>query len=349
MSGRIKYIDALRGLAMLMVVMVHVEGFSVFIEEFHMSFFRRICEALMLPLFFFISGYLSKPISGKRLLMKCTQLLVPSIILGLLYSCYIHKDPVSFIRNIYKYGYWFTLTLVEMLVTINLITKLNRKNQYSGFIILFIAALLYLIKILFNNIRALDCIGDIFCMHQFFIYFHYFAVGYVLSNNKTFLSKLLSTQPVITLAISIFCFSIFVRFTYTDEQLATNVLLKMYRFVQDPVLGYTGIIVLFKMFHDKQSLLSDGLVGRVLQCIGRHTLEIYLLHYFFLPKLPELGIVLVQSPNLVIEAICVMLLSLLVITVSIALGKILSANSIIRFLLLGAKPHFFNKTEKNHA
>ena len=81
MPGRIKYIDALRGLAMLMVVMVHVEGFSVFIEEFHVSFFRRICEALMLPLFFFISGFLARPISGKALMIKCTQLLVPSIIL----------------------------------------------------------------------------------------------------------------------------------------------------------------------------------------------------------------------------------------------------------------------------
>lgn len=343
MSERIKYIDALRGLAMLMVVMVHVEGFSVFIEEFHMSFLRRFCEALMLPLFFFISGFLTKPVSGKKLIEKCTQLLTPACLLGLLYSFYIHKDPVSFIQNIYKYGYWFTVTLSEMLVIINLTTKALRKCNFGSIAILVVAALLYVVKIPFNHIKVLDSIGDIFCFHQLFLYFHYFAIGYVLSNNKQVLNKLLSSELIVLIAIFVFSSSLYVKFTYPDELLAANLLLKIYRAVLDPILGYSGIFVIYKLFYSKCNTVSEGILGKLLQFIGRNTFEIYLLHYFFLPKLPELGIALMHSHNIVIEFICVLCISLTVISCSLIVSKIIKTNSITAFLFLGVKPKFYIK------
>lgn len=343
MSERIKYIDALRGVAMLMVVIVHVEGFSVFIEEFHMSFLRRFCEALMLPLFFFISGFLTKPASGKKLTEKCIQLLTPACLLGLLYSFYIHKSPVSFIQNIYKYGYWFTVTLSEMLVIITLITKVLRRSKFGTIAIFVVAALLYVLKIPFNHIKLLDTVGDIFCFHQLFLYFHYFAIGYVLSNNKPVLNKLLSSEFIVIIALCVFSSSLYVRFTYSDELLAANLLLKIYRAVLDPILGYSGIFVIYKLFYDNCDVVSEGILGKLLQFIGRNTLEIYLLHYFFLPKLPELGIALMHSQNIVIEFICLLCLSLAVISCSLIVSKIIKTNKITAFLLLGAKPKFYIK------
>ena len=153
MNNRVVYIDALRGLAMLMVVMVHVEGFSVFVEEFHISLFRRICEALMLPMFFFISGYCSKMTSFKDLTLKILRLSLPAILLGVIYTLYINKEIIAFFNNVYKYGYWFTITLCEMYLIFYGLSKIIKTHTHIYMIIL--SCLLYIIKVPFNNIQNL--------------------------------------------------------------------------------------------------------------------------------------------------------------------------------------------------
>lgn len=336
MSERLKYIDALRGLAMLMVVFVHVEGFSVFIEEFHMSLFRRLCEAVMLPLFFFISGFVIKISSVQSLISRCTQLLVPALILGLLYTFYIGKDVYSFIHNVYKYGYWFTVTLSEMLIVLWLIIRLSKTRISLIITLLITSILLYLVKVPFNNIVMLDNIADTLCLHQLFLYFHFFSIGIILAKNRDLLDKLLKNDYIIFCGICVFASSLYIRYTYTDEQLASNILIYFYRAVQEPILGYSGIILLFKLFHDN-NFISETIVGKSLQHIGRHTLDIYLLHYFFLPKLPQLGTFLMQCPNILIEVGLVLFLSVLVITCTLACSKVIANNSFLGFFLLGSK------------
>lgn len=54
MNNRIEYIDAMRGLAMIMVVIGH---FFVFSFHYHNALFLNINAALELPIFFMISGF----------------------------------------------------------------------------------------------------------------------------------------------------------------------------------------------------------------------------------------------------------------------------------------------------
>lgn len=345
MSERIKYIDALRGLAMLMVVMVHVEGFSVFVEEFHMSLFRRLCEALMLPLFFFISGFLARPCSENKLFKKSMQLLIPACVWGILYTFHIHKDITSFFLNVYKFGYWFTITLLEMLVVLSVISKCIRGNRALAGTILLVATLLYLAKVPFNQIAELKIIADASCLHQLFIYFHFFAVGYILANNKNIYNKLLDSEVIIVCSICVFCCALYIKYTYTDEQLAANSILRLYRALQDPILGYSGIAILLRFFKRRQIFIAESLLGKTLQYTGRHTLDIYLLHYFFLPKLPALGLTLMKSNNIIVEIALVALMSTLVISCSLLLSKIIKTNSIAGYVLLGSKVKSTRKTQ----
>lgn len=57
MSTRINYIDQLKGLAMLLVVMGHVSAFDFFsLETVPGTFLNNIITSLQMPLFFFLSG-----------------------------------------------------------------------------------------------------------------------------------------------------------------------------------------------------------------------------------------------------------------------------------------------------
>lgn len=55
---RIKYIDALRGFTMILVVFAHIEAFSMFGMQ-HTTFLGSIFQSFRMPLFFFISGYIA--------------------------------------------------------------------------------------------------------------------------------------------------------------------------------------------------------------------------------------------------------------------------------------------------
>ena len=340
--NRIKCIDALRGLAMLMVVLVHIEGFSIYCEEFHISILRRICESVMLPLFFFISGFCFKVNDVNNLVKSGLRLLIPAIVLGIIHAFLIDKDVLSFCFNIYKYGYWFTITLFEMYVAIYFIRKLCRRQNSVipvGALIL-ISCVMYLTKIPFNNIPVLAKVGNVLCLHQFFVYFHYFVVGYVLAYHKNVMQKFLISEFAITVSIILYIVALFVKCTYTDEDLGMSILLKVYRAIQDPLLGYTGLMIVVRYLYRANSFISNSIWGRYLCFVGTYTLEIYLLHYFFLPNLSFLGEYLVDYPNLVLELLICLFLTIVVIVCSLILGRVIRTNEILSYFLIGTKSSF---------
>lgn len=337
MSGRIIYIDALRGLAMLMVVMIHIEGFGLFYEEFHISLFRRFCEAIQLPLFFFISGFVANRVSFKELTILSFRLIVPALLLGVIYSVYIQKDVMSFFCNIYKYGYWFTISLCEMFIILYSIIKVSKNNNDETKYLVAISCVLYVLKIPFNNVPILIKIGDFFSLHQVFLYFQYFALGYIIVYSKKFYNKFINSEFLIFFSIAIFSIAIFIKYTFTDQELAVSIPLKIYRALQDPILGYTGIMILMRYFLSIENLLLESFCGRLLCLIGRHTLEIYLLHYFFLPKLPWVGLYLIEFPNIILEVLICLFLAFLVICITLVLGWFIRSNKILGFLFLGSK------------
>ena len=56
MNNRLEYIDALRGIIMILIVFAHVETFG-FYQFGASTYFDEIFGKFSLPLFFFISGF----------------------------------------------------------------------------------------------------------------------------------------------------------------------------------------------------------------------------------------------------------------------------------------------------
>lgn len=103
------------------------------------------------------------------------------------------------------------------------------------------------------------------------------------------------------------------------------------------MLTLTGLMVLLMGFRQYEGWSESG-IGRVLQTIGRYTLDVYFIHYFFLPR--NLGVVgewFRANPNPVIEYVLAMAVAAVVIATSLLVGRIIRLSPTLAHWLLAAK------------
>ena len=137
MSKRLEYIDVMRGIAILLVIFEHCIGSlndttARLILSFHM------------PLFFFISGCLLKPITGGVIVFfvkKCKALLLPQITLALLslfatilFDVLLKQSITINDVNILKpFGAWFLIALFLMeMIAVPMISIIKNRKVLAG-------------------------------------------------------------------------------------------------------------------------------------------------------------------------------------------------------------------------
>ena len=105
-------------------------------------------------------------------------------------------------------------------------------------------------------------------------------------------------------------------------------------------MGTFGIVITFTFFRKHQDLFSSNTkTGKILQFIGRRTLDVYLLHYFFIPnKLNNLSLLFEDSSNSTIELFITMILSLMVLIMSLLASSVLRLSPFLGKFLFGVKP-----------
>lgn len=93
------------------------------------------------------------------------------------------------------------------------------------------------------------------------------------------------------------------------------------------------VFMFFRYYHD---FFEQTRFGSVLQFIGRRTLDIYLLHYFFLPKLPMVGeFFKVNRSNFILETTASFSLAFLVIGFCIVTSQLLRVSPFLKKYLFG--------------
>ena len=143
MTKRLEYIDAIRGFAIILVVMAHAIAWnysdwnvvcifnqSQSINYMAGGFVWQLIYSFHMALFFMVSGYLSGNITitkeniQNRFQSKIIRLLIPYITTGFL---------IWFVRG--HWGYWFLLSLFEMsilwMVISALLDKINNKDLFG--------------------------------------------------------------------------------------------------------------------------------------------------------------------------------------------------------------------------
>lgn len=329
MKQRLEYIDSLRGLAILLVVFMHVPqyGFGQSIGGYYME----LATLLAVPLFFFISGLfvpleLTPPSSIVKIKKRVHSILLPTIVIGGLYAVLNHISIMDMLQDKFKAGYWFTITLFEFFVIVDMLRLMASKSQRL-FNILLIGASFVCYGFSMPTVQRMY--GDIVIAHILGIaqwkYFIFFILGmFVKHNTKTIYSENGGVAIVMAFLI-VYAANAIGNFQLNGLLYNINLLLKEISIV---LLAY------YVFYTYRSKLSSQTRMGRWLSKIGTYTLEIYLMHYFVLPRHLN-GVVdivgLVENPLL--ASVIALVIALMVVGVVLIFVSILQSNSYIKKML----------------
>lgn len=348
---RIQYIDAVRGFTMILVVFAHVETFMLSIDP-GTTFISSLFLSFRMPLFFFISGYLVFK-EGKHWTFKVWKhsvwdkirvQIIPTAFFGLLYT-YLFSlgNCIDFISNYHKFGYWFTICLLGMLIiiyTINWLSCLGQKSSPSKImvtmILITVAIMLFLFKFIYDKNPEIAIVTNYFCFHQICVYFPFFAFGYIASQYKVMFAELLDNELIQACVYLSFGIVFYLKTTLNEADYGVSMMLLLYRSVQDVILGVLGICIVYNFFRKNSSWFSnETMLGKQLQRIGSRTLDVYMLHYFFLTKISFLHN-WVSRGNIICELFCVGIISVIITYCTLFVSDILRTSRFVSVYLFGS-------------
>ena len=333
----------MRGFTMLLVVYHHVILYGY--EADHLSSdiasFNEVFLKFRMPLFFFISGWVLY--KGSRVWDKKTSLsflankfkvqIISTAIILMIYQ-YLFQPSMERTLGTYKSGYWFTYTLFFFFVFYVLSARMARffKNHWGEDLTVIVITLIVVLAAQFVrydmnmiHIRYYGYIG----VYNWNYYFFFCFGTLVRKYSKSFV-KMTDKGWVMAAVISVF----FLLMAYeTRHELAH------FRTPSFFVYGFLGIVIVYTLFRKSEGWFAeDHRISRWMQYIGRHTLDIYLLHYFFLPRrLQFVGDFFKANPNPTIELFVSMTLALMVVAVCLITSKVICTSPTLGNLLFGKK------------
>lgn len=326
MKQRLEYIDALRGLAILLVVFMHVPqyGFGQSIGGYYME----IATLLAVPLFFFISGlFVPLEITPPSIIKKRVHsILLPTIVIGGLYAMLNHIFIMDMLQDKFKAGYWFTITLFEFFVIIDMLRLMACKSQRL-FNLLLIGAGFLCYGLSVPTVQRMY--GDIVIAHILGIaqwkYFIFFVLGMFVKHNAEMVYSDKGGLAVVIVFLIVYAANAIGNFQLNGLLYNINLLLKEISIV---LLAY------YVFYTYRSKLSSQTRMGRWLSKIGTYTLEIYLMHYFVLPRhLNGVVDIVVLDENPMLASIVSMVVALMVVCVVLVFVAILQSNSYIKKML----------------
>lgn len=336
--NRIEYIDAMRGLAIILVLQSHVSGLCLNIDDYTPNF--HFVSGV--PLFFFISGFLSKKITKCELLNIGSYIFNKAIVL--LFAATIFMAFRAHITNISfadafsagKYGYWFTFSLFQFIMIHTACQlfftriKIPKYTWANDLLLLIIALFMYSLSIpiirgrlsINENVYNLIDIGH----WKFFLFF---VFGTIVKKHSQLIEKVLESSFFTLIIVATF-----LTMTVYRDLMIQNAC-TLYRLLF-PII-WTTICFMFFRYH-QDVFAMNTIIGKFFQIIGKHTLEIYYLHILFLPRrLSEILTVFHDTPIPIIEYITTTMIVIAIIIICLVVSYFIRLSPILAHYLFGEK------------
>ena len=326
MENRIKYIDRMKGFAILLVVMGHVYLFSMGQSP---CVAHEIISTFHMPLFMYLSGLVAvKGITPPywnlcQLLNKLKGLIIPLLVFGVMFSITFGNidtmvdfaDRVlGFIHSPNKYGYWYLMTLAVFYLSL----QLFRINKWNSKVVEIIIAFGTWI-VFYCGWKWTAQINDPFCLLNCGNFYIFFILG-VFSSKYGLIDKMMHHNTLFTIGI----IGYLVLFDYVAPLHAVRSIVKHI------ALPLCALLVIVPLFVKREC--DASFVESRLEYFGRNSLDIYVIHYFIITHI-HLEVVddwLQDSGNLFLSVILTVVLSLAVSFACIGVGKILRYSHLIR-------------------
>jgi fucose 4-O-acetylase-like acetyltransferase len=283
MTKRIEYIDNIKGFTILLVVMGHVianwfSSYSVVLKDDtdNQLMVWKLIYSFHMPLFMFCSG-LFQPILTRESTFKDILHIIAKRFKVLIIPYFISGGLLWLVTGRPSF-YWYLLVLFEFTVLTLFVSwianKFSRKtNIIEGLLIVGLVIVIHIINTCFHKYERLPLL-DIGHLNWFF----YFILGYVMAKYK--LLDVIFKNWLYSLSIVVFV-SLFVVFDIYGYKLPHGGL------VINKLLPLSAIYAVFYFF--KNFLDDSNIIYRFVNQLGKFSLEIYILHFFFLIKIPVLG------------------------------------------------------------
>ena len=325
---RIAYLDAIKCLAILLIIDIHVRSGNGFKPYDSLS--AQMIYAPALPLFFFVSGFLAyKRDMGicdfwNFIRRKFVFLVIPAVIFRIGLNLVNHVDIFNFI-TIGMRDYWFTVDLFEIFLIYYLIT-LAIKNEKWRIGVLLILSMAGIGMLAVNK----DFGPAIFDLRRLTKYFQFFVLGTLAMKFKPKYELMINNEIVKATVLLLFFIVLFLT-SYDINPIA------LHHFMRDVVLRYLGTFAVISFFACHTDYFQqESKVNSIINCIGQNSLPIYLIHYFFLPHfrpIPEWF----AGLNMVTVHLVSILYTIAITGLCLLFIKFLSNSKYIRKYALGHK------------
>lgn len=333
MKKRFEYIDAMRGFTMLLVVCHHVADFCY--GQTDTVTFHAALGTFRMPLFFFISGFILYKASRvwdtativDFLKKKFMVQIIPTLFFFVLFTKMFAGGAImEGLCKSTKNGYWFTISLFEFFMIYSLtswIAKiLNIRNRWLFAIVVPCVWLTAFSTLTLARLFSHEVVGLLQIVNL--SYFIYFYVGTCVRKHFDVFLRMTSNRLLISLIIGVWFFNVLFPCCFVGSRI---------------VIGLAGLTIVFMFFRSYEHVFTcETRIGRWLQYVGRRTLDVYLLHYFFLPRhLEMVGVFFKENPNPTLEFFCTLIIAVMVVSLCLVVSNVMRLSPWMSKYLFGVK------------
>ena len=159
-------------------------------------------------------------------------------------------------------------------------------------------------------------------------YYLFFYIGTVIRQHFDSFTKILD-YPLVVLIITIGFISISLLFQSANS---------FYAYLLFYIAGVLGMLMVFAFFKHSDSWMKKTHLSQMLQYAGTRTLDIYLLHYFFLPTfLKPYAYHLSSVNNPLLQTFVVIVIAIIVLCACLITSYIIRINHFLGHYLFGVK------------
>lgn len=322
---RRKYIDGLKGLAILLVVMGHL----FVVSGLDQSVPQRFIYLFHMPLFFFLSGLVTKDVGEQRsitwIVKKVKAVFVPFAVWSCLLMIFNGLTPPEVLFDFMKLGLWYLWTLMGFYLFHCAFSKIqhlmNRSKKIWKDLVLF--AVIYLIvKLIYRYTLSWEDFHALVGTLHWICYLPFFYVGTLFNKYRMEDWLVRNTDKVFPLVVLFVAGGLYLMFAkgVFGSQLAM-------------VVAFSICVVLLRSFMHWEKLPFMEKIAMV----GPYTLQIYCIHYFLLPY-SNLGFLfrpLMNHHATLLVCVTAALLAVLITGLSVVVGRMLSVSKPLSKILFG--------------
>ena len=335
MKERFAYIDYAKALAIIMVVTGHIIYFSIFEKDGIKAdtlLIEQILKSVQMPLFVFCSGLVVRSVALSvydtltDIYKRFRLLIVPFLVVGGFFALITYTTPDYFLSKGMKLGYWYLLTLFELYILHHVYLQISKlwfkRKEAILYDVLIGGGVFFIIRYLYRGVEAeISCWQNMLSILQLVRYYPYFFIATLIKKydlaEMVFSNKWFHAISLLTSVIILYANTHGIHIPGRTYVLPITLLLT----------------VLYVMRYLERS--GNNRIKNILDYIGRHTLDIYIFHYFFIATLniSFLSQLLETNNGFTLSLLLILPWVALVITLSLLLGKIVRSSNILNNII----------------